>query len=162
MGNKSFGVIVALAAVAVGVLVTYNLVDPAPVDDVEQDVDDGWNRVGFFGINKDTYKLGENIFFAGQLSPDQQVLIRIASPEGKIVLNKVFSGMDREQVKFYFKPDTNALLDIYEADQLVGEWMIWFEGVHNDEIMFTVVDEFIMGAEKDIKDIPRPESKTDR
>lgn len=159
MANKAFGAIVVLAVIAVGVLVAYNLAGPASDDAADQDVvDDGWNRVGFFGINKDTYKLGENVFFAGRLSPDQQVLVRIASPEGKIVVDKMYNGIDKELVKFYFKPDTSASLGIYEKDQLVGEWMIWFEGVHNDEIMFTVVDEFISGAEDDIRDIPRPQS----
>ena len=115
-----------------------------------------WNTAGAFGINKDTYRLGEDVFFAGTLTPGQQVIIRVASPEGKIFLERAYDGSEREVAKFYFKPDTTAIKGLYEKDQLVGQWMIWFEGINNDEIFFEVTDEFVPGAEKDIVDLQGP------
>lgn len=159
VGIAAVGVIVYLVSMGqLGGDLTDNDIVPA---DLDSDVDDGWNRVGFFGVNKDTYKLGENVFFAGRLSPDQQVLVRVASPEGTIFQERVFNGADRELIKFYFKPDTSAYNGLYEKDQLVGTWLIWFEGLHNDDIRFEIIDEFIPGAEDDIVDIPRPAGSED-
>ncbi len=115
-----------------------------------------WNTAGAFGINKDTYRLGEDVFFAGTLTPGQQAIIRVASPEGKIFLERAYDGSEREVAKFYFRPDTSAIKGLYEKDQLVGQWMIWFEGINNDEIYFEVTDEFVPGAEKDIVDLHGP------
>ena len=171
MANRTLIVIAIGAAVAIGALAAYSMIDYATnnnssssnntqsgngTDSGTSGDDDGWNRVGFFGVNKHTYKLGENVFFAGRISPDDQVVIRIATPEKIVMQERLFSGADRELVKFYFKPDTSRFDGIYEVEQLVGEWMIWFDGVHNDEIRFTVTDEYIKGAEEDVKDIPRP------
>ncbi|MDE0089999.1 MAG: hypothetical protein OXP12_01395 [Thaumarchaeota archaeon] len=115
-----------------------------------------WNTAGAFGINKEAYRLGEDVFFAGTLTPGQQVIIRVASPEGKIFLERAYDGSEREVAKFYFRPDTSAIKGLYEEDQLVGQWMIWFEGINNDEIFFEVVDEFAPGAETDVVDLQGP------
>lgn len=115
-----------------------------------------WNTAGAFGINKEAYRLGEDVFFAGTLTPGQQVVIRVASPEGKVFLERAYDGSEREMAKFYFKPDTTATKGLYEKDQLVGQWMIWFEGINNDEIFFEVIDEFVPGAETDIVDLRGP------
>ncbi len=115
-----------------------------------------WNTAGAFGINKEAYRLGEDVFFAGTLNPGQQVIVRVASPEGKIFLERAYDGSEREVAKFYFRPDTSAIKGLYEEDQLVGQWMIWFEGINNDEIFFEVVDEFAPGAETDVVDLQGP------
>ena len=152
------------AAVAIIIFVTTEY-DIAEVKGADQnsnstEPEEVWNTAGAFGINRHTYKLGEDIFFAGRLAPDQQVLVRIANPEGKIIVEKFFNGIDRELVKFYFKPDTSASKGIYTKDQIIGKWMIWFEGINNDEIYFEIIDEFVPGAETDIVDIEggRPDS----
>ena len=93
------------------------------------------------------------MFFAGTLTPGQQVIIRVASPEGTVFLERAYDGSEREMAKFYFRPDTSAIKGLYEQDQLVGQWMIWFEGINNDEIFFEVVDEFGPSAETDVADL---------
>lgn len=163
MSGRTSGVAIGAAAAAVVViaLVAYGVPNVMMIGggvDVTQqnETRPAWNTVGAFGINKHTYKLGEDVFFAGTLAPDQQVVIRVASPEQKVFLVKAYSGIDRELAKFYFRPDTSASKDIYEKDELVGRWMIWFEGINNDEIYFEVVDEFVPGTENDITDLKRP------
>ena len=163
-------IIIGLAAVGivVGMIMASSLSDfDEHISDVEDlildkpqqpqgEPEEVWNTAGAFGINKETYRLGEDVFFAGTLNPGQQVIIRVASPEGKIFLEKAYDGSEREMAKFYFKPDTTAIKGLYEKDQLVGQWMIWFEGINNDEIFFEVVDEFVPGAETDIVDLQGP------
>ena len=165
MNGKAMVAIIGVAAVVVGVMAAYNLSGVLGSSQGSQDTvgeeEEVWNTAGNFGVNRHAYKLGEDVFFAGRLAPDQQVLIRVASPEGRVVLERVYNGVDRELVKFYFKPDTNAHKGLYLKDQLVGEWMIWFDGIANDEIYFTMLDEFVPGAEKDIVDLPMPGSGRD-
>lgn len=129
-----------------------------PQGETEEEV---WNTAGAFGIDKETYRLGEDVFFAGTLTPGQQVIIRVASPEGKIFLEKAYDGSEREVAKFYFRPDTSAIKGLYEQDQLVGQWMIWFEGINNDEIFFEVVDESAPGAGTDVEDLHGPPAGDD-
>lgn len=132
------------------------LSDAVTGDPQQEEPEEVWNTAGAFGINKETYMLGEDVFFAGTLTPGQQVIIRVASPEGKVFLEKAYDGSEREMAKFYFKPDTTAIKGLYEKNQLVGQWMIWFDGINNDEIFFEVVDEFAPGAETDIVDLQGP------
>lgn len=154
-GRVLAGVAIGVAAVIAGIMMAYNLTDAFddPPEPQEQEV---WNTAGNFGINKHTYKLGEDVFFAGRMAPDQQAIVTVASPEGKVILQRLYNGIDRELVKFYFKPDTSPHNGIYKKDQLLGQWMIWFDGIPNDEIYFTIIDEFVPGAESDIVDLPMP------
>ncbi len=159
MDKKSiFGGIVGAAIIIVGVMIFYNVVTMDDDDSNSNDnvVKEIQNVQGTFGINKDTYKLGETVFFVGTLAPDQQALIRVASPEGKIILEKYYNGIEREIVKFYFTPDTSSNKGIYTKDQLIGTWTMWFEGVNNNAIYFNIIDEFIPGAEKNIVDLRDP------
>ena len=160
--NKNVGVIVGIAAVAIVVAVAYNIVimdnsTSIKDHDINGEDEEVWNTAGAFGINKHVYKLGEDIFFAGRMAPDQQVLVRVANPEGKIIIEKYYNGIDRELVKFYFKPDTSASKGIYSKDEIIGKWMIWFEGISNDVIYFDIIDEFVPGTEDDIQDLRSPE-----
>lgn len=161
MNSKVGGALAAgiIAVVIVAGAIAYNEVtdgDGAPAKN-GQDDEEVWNTAGAFGINKHVYKLGEDIFFAGRLAPDQQVLVRVANPDGKIITEKYYNGIDRELVKFYFKPDTSASKGIYSKDEIIGKWMIWFEGINNDVIYFEIIDEYVPGTEDDIKDLRSPE-----
>lgn len=161
MSNKKIagGIIASAAAITIAMVLMYNMteLDKASTPAEEQTP---WNTAGQFAINKHAYKLGEDVFFAGRLLPDQQVLVRVANPEGGIILERYFSGADRELVKFYFKPDTSSNKGIYSKDQLIGRWMMWFEGINNDEIYFEIIDEFVPGAEKDVVELKRPAEST--
>lgn len=163
MSTKAIiGVIIGVAIIAIGILAVYNfgLDDDKNLDKQEEQEEEVWNTAGAFGINKHVYKLGEDIFFAGNLLPDQQVLVRMANPEGEIILERFYSGADREQAKFYFKPDTSASKGIYTKDQLIGKWTMWFEGINNDVIYFEIIDEFVPGTEDDIVDLRRADDTT--
>ena len=150
--GKIIGAIVLTIIIGLGVSYgIYNMDNPK---EIVKDNEDEWNRSGLFGINKDTYRLGDLVFFAGNLSPDQIVIINVLSPEGKTIQKRTFNGADRELIKFYFKPDTSVQNGIYRVDQLVGEWTIQFNGVIADDLKFTIVDEYVPGSESDVADIP--------
>lgn len=159
MSNKKIagGIIASAAGIIVAIAVMYGMTDIYKASTPAEE-ENPWNTAGQFAINKHAYKIGEDIFFAGRLLPDQQVVIRVANPQGDIILKRYFSGADREQVKFYFKPDTSSSKGIYSKDQLIGRWMMWFEGINNDEIYFEIIDEFVPGAEKDVVELERPGS----
>ena len=154
--------IVAIVGIIVFVTVEYDNMSAGFIHDSNSTEHQKiWNTAGSFGVNKYKYKLGEFIYFAGRLAPDQQVLIRVANPEGEITDEKFFSGIDREDVKFYIEPDMSACKSIYTKDQIIGKWMIWFEGINNDEVYFEIIDEFAPGVETDIVDIEKsPNSVT--
>ena len=115
-----------------------------------------WITSGPFSIDKPQYKLGEDIFIVVHgLKPGEVGNMKFIRPDGKTWTVIPFNGTAKSAFNYYVKPDTSARLDIYKAEDLVGQWKIVFEGVKYDPIHFEFINEFIHGGQADLVPINR-------
>ena len=119
-----------------------------------------WRNSGPFFINKEQYKISENIAISIRgLKPNDIGAILFVSPEGKIARIAPFNGTAKSGFNTYWKPDTSTFTGLYEVKQLVGTWTMVFNGTNYEPLHFEIINEFIPGGEAEVKDIQRPESK---
>ena len=108
-----------------------------------------WVTSGPFSINKNQYKLGENIFMiVSGLQPTEVGEIDIVDPKGDTYSKIPFNGTMKSSFKQFFKPQTERTLALCNATQLVGHWNILFRGVPYKSIPFEITNEYIPGEEK--------------
>jgi len=114
-----------------------------------------WISSGPFAIDKPRYKIGENIFMSvHDLKPDEVGNIIILSPKGVTWTDVPFNGTLKSDFNYYFKPETSKVLKIYNPEDLVGTWKVIFQGLTYEPLSFEIINEFLPGAESDIKPIP--------
>ena len=105
-----------------------------------------WITSGPFSINKNQYKLGENIFMVvNNLKPTDVGEIDIIDPKGGTYDTIPFNGTMKSSFKEFFKPTTLRHLGLCNATALVGHWNIIFRGVPYKSIPFEVMNEYIPG-----------------
>ncbi|MDR3782395.1 MAG: hypothetical protein P4K92_03690, partial [Candidatus Nitrosotalea sp.] len=84
-----------------------------------------WITSGPFSINKNQYKLGENIFMiVSGLKPTDVGEINIVDPAGVTFTKIPFNGTMKSSFKQFFKPETLSSLGLCNATDLVGHWNI--------------------------------------
>lgn len=107
-----------------------------------------WVTSGPFSINKNQYKLGENIFMiVSGLQPTEVGEIDVVDPKGDTFSKIPFNGTMKSSFKQFFKPDTERRLGLCNATALVGHWKLVFKGVPYKSIPFEIIDEYIPGEE---------------
>ena len=107
-----------------------------------------WVTSGPFSINKNQYKLGENIFMiVSGLKPTDVGVIDIVDPKGGTFTKISFNGTMKSSFKQFFKPETLASLGLCNATDLVGNWNIIFRGVPYKSIPFEIINEYIPGEQ---------------
>ncbi|MEX0765002.1 MAG: hypothetical protein WDZ43_04770 [Nitrosopumilaceae archaeon] len=154
--KKVIPIIVIVVAAIVSVIYVY---------DIQKSSDENksqWIISGPFAIDKPKYKLGENVFLTVHgLKPNEAGNIVIVSPHEVIWTTLPFNGTLKTDFNYYFKPETSRALKIYNPEDLVGTWKVVFQGLTYQPLHFEIANEFLPGAESDIKPIPRPnETKT--
>lgn len=156
--NKTVPIVVGILVVAVIISTTYFYGEQKTPDEIKSQ----WIISGPFAIDKSKYKLGENIFLTvHELKPNEAGNILIVRPNGDIWTSIPFNGTLKSTFNYYFKPDTSAVLKIYEPEDLVGTWKVIFQGLTYEPLSFEIINEFIPGTETEIIPIPRPnETKT--
>lgn len=154
-----------LIGIGVAIVAVIVLAGSAYMEDLEEKklqedlaaIEPEWNRSGPFSINKHQYKLGEKIFMNIQtLAPGDIGLVQVIRPDGKLWINFPFNATEKDSFKKYFEPDTSRFKGLYEPEQLVGKWMILFNGTSYPPLEFEIINEYIPGAEDQIVSIPRP------
>ncbi|MEX0640576.1 MAG: hypothetical protein WD018_01465 [Nitrosopumilaceae archaeon] len=153
------------APIVVGILVVAAIVSAIYFYEKEKSSDEiksQWISSGPFAIDKPRYKIGENIFLSVHgLKPNEAGNIIISGPKGIIWTELPFNGTLKSDFNYYFKPETSRMLKIFNPEDLVGTWKVVFQGLTYEPLSFEIVNEFLPGAESDIKPIPRPnETKT--
>ena len=118
-----------------------------------------WKNIsGPFAINKFQYKLGENIFvIVSDLKPIDAGKIVIIDPKGDTYATIPFNGTLKTGFHYFFKPNTQNFGGILLCNptDLVGKWGLVFQGVPYKSIKFEVINEWIQGAQAEIKPIPK-------
>ena len=116
-----------------------------------------WIISGPFAIDKPRYKLGENVFLTVHgLKPNEAGNILIVRPNGDMWTTIPFNDTLKSDFNYYFKPDTSAVLKIYNPKDLVGAWKMIFQGLTYEPLSFEIINEFIPGTEAEITPISRP------
>jgi len=115
-----------------------------------------WIVSGPFSINKNQYKLGENIFMiVSGLQPTDIGTIDVVDPKGGIFTSIPFNGTMKSSFKQFFKPDTERKLALCNATDLVGHWNIIFKGVSYKSIPFEIVNDWIPGSQAELAPVPK-------
>lgn len=113
-----------------------------------------WNTSGPFAINKNQYKLGENIFMVVTgLKPNDAGQFEIIDPKGGIFSTVQFNGTMKSSFNYFFKPNTERVEKLCKPTDLVGNWTIIFQGVSYKAIPFKVVNDWISGSQAEVKPI---------
>lgn len=124
----------------------------------QEDISRQWKWVvsGPFSINKNQYKLGENIFMVvSGLKPTEVGEIDVIDPKGDAFTKIPFNGTLKSSFKQFFKPDTERKLGLCNATDLVGHWNIVFKGVSYKSIPFEIINEWIPGSEAELAPVPK-------
>ena len=87
------------------------------------------------------------------LQPNEKGWIRVFMPNGQQFTQISFDGSKKSSFNTYFKPDTQAKLNRCHPDDLVGVWIVVFDGTTYPPIEFEFINEYIQGGEADINDL---------
>ncbi len=117
-----------------------------------------WPTSGPFRIDKSQYLIGENIFFtADQLASTDKGRVLFFRPMNDTHNSAYsiipFDGSSKNSFNQYFKPALSHGKKICTTDDLVGRWIVIFEGTNYQSISFRIIDSFLLGEEKHYKDI---------
>ena len=116
-----------------------------------------WPTSGPFRIDKSQYLIGENIFFtADQLASTDKgrvVFLRPTNDTQYSVYSIIpFDGSNKNSFNQYFKPALSHGKKICTTDDLVGRWIVIFEGTNYQDISFRIIDKYLPGDEKYYED----------
>lgn len=150
--RKPFGAIIALVVIAAmiagGVYYYY--------DQQNKIKQEQWISSGPFSINKSEYKLGEYVFMSVQgLKPTDVGSIIIIDSKGGTYDHIPFNGTMKSSFNQFFKPNTQRSLTLCTPEDLVGNWTLTFQGVPYKSIPFRIVNDWIQGAQEEIKPVPK-------
>ncbi len=123
-------------------------------------VDDSqWHNIsGPFAINKFQYKIGEYVFvIVSNLKLTDAGKIMIIDSKGDTYDAIPFNGTLKTSFHYFFKPNTQNIggLKLCNPTDLVGNWELIFQGVQYKPIKFQVTNDWIQGAQAEIKPIPK-------
>ena len=117
-----------------------------------------WPTSGPFKIDKLQYLLGENIFFTvDHLASTDKGRVLFLRPmndtQYSIYTIIPFDGSEKNSFNQYFKPALSHGKKICTTDDLIGRWIVIFEGTNYQNISFEIIDNFLRGEEINYEDI---------
>lgn len=144
------GIVVAVGVAIFAIMMTIQN-EPPEVEESE------WISSGPFAINKAEYRLGEKIAYSiSGLTENETGRILFISPGGITAYIQEFDGKEKCCFNQYWEPDTSGQTGIYKVEELVGGWLVEFEGTTYLPIQFRVTEEWVPGANSTLRDIERP------
>ena len=110
---------------------------------------------GPFTINKEQYRLGDLVFIVVTgLKPTDAGKMIIHDSKGGIFSQTPFNGTLKSDWNYVFKPTTVGIEKLCTPQDLVGNWTIVFQGTSYKPIPFQIINQWVQGAQADIKPIP--------
>jgi len=138
--KKAISIIAGIIAVVTIATITSFYIVQKPDDEIKPQ----WIVSGPFAINKSQYKLGENVFMTvNNLQPNEAGNIVIITPQKKVWTSIPFNGTLKDHFNYYFKPDISRAAKIPTEEELIGTWLVGFEGVRYQPLSFEVIDEYL-------------------
>ncbi len=149
MNQKNIGIVSSVViGVIISVIVVFTVFNEQDENVIQPGPFEGWIGSGPFKINKQQYKLGEQVFLSVDgLKPQESGNIIFMTPNLVQYQTIPFDSGKKADFNQYFKPTTSRALKICSVDDLVGEWTIIFQGVAYKQLKFEIIDEFIPGDE---------------
>lgn len=112
-----------------------------------------WLTSGPFQIDREKYYLGEKIFINGNnLAQGVKGEMLFIKPQNvthfKILYTILFDGSVKSDFKIYIEPKLSLTRDICSVDDIVGNWMVYFNGTSYPPIAFNFINQTIPGDEE--------------
>ncbi|MEM2161010.1 MAG: hypothetical protein QXN55_08665 [Candidatus Nitrosotenuis sp.] len=136
------GLVAALTIAVVAAIIFGGPIDISPKKESEFK---NWNRSGPFAINKDEYKIGENIFIAVEgLMPSDVGNAVFVLPNGTTKYISIpFDGSQKSGFNQYFKPAISKARHICSVDDIIGNWVVVFQGTQYEPLKFKILNETV-------------------
>ena len=117
-----------------------------------------WIQSGSFMIDRSEYWIGEKIFInirdLGKDSKGQMVIFKPINNTHFLKYNIInFDGSMKQNSNLYVPMVLNEKLGVCTSDQLVGDWVIGFNGIDIDPLRFKIKDSIIPGIEEQYQPI---------
>ena len=111
-----------------------------------------WLRSGPFQINKLEYRLGEKIFIVVEgLTPIEKGQITFLRPLNETHYKEhvtiPFDGSKKSSFNQYLEIELSKRLGICNREDLIGSWIIFFQGTSYENISFEIINETIPRGE---------------
>ena len=110
-----------------------------------------WITSGPFKIDRSEYLLGEKVFVKiDQLSNNEKGKVVVFRPVNRThyaVYHTMIFDESSQRNNYYFTPDLSELGGICSVDELIGEWIVVFQGTDYPDLKFKVIAEIIPGYE---------------
>ena len=111
-----------------------------------------WITSGPFKIDRSEYVLGEKIFVNIEgLNINEKgkiVFLRSINSTYYSSYHTMSFGESNQQSNYYFTPDLSITRGICNADELIGNWKVIFQGTEYSDLKFKVTKEIIPGYEE--------------
>ena len=137
------GLIAALIITVVMIIVFVNPIDVAPPK--KENEFKNWHRSGPFAINKQEYRIGENIFLAvdGLMPTDVGSAVFVLPNGTTKYISIQFDGAQKSGFNQYFKPSISKARNICSTDDIIGDWLIIFQGTQYQPLKFRILNDTI-------------------
>ena len=135
-----------VAVIVASIMLVIVFVGPIDVSTPKKDDEfKDWNRSGPFAINKLEYRIGDNVFFAvNGLSPNDTGNAIFVLPNGTTKYISIpFDGAQKSGFNQYFKPSISKARSICSVNDIIGEWMIIFQGTEYEPLKFRILNDTI-------------------
>ena len=111
-----------------------------------------WISSGPFKIDRTEYLLGEKLFlnldYVDKNTKGTMIFSKIINDTHSYQYKKINFDGSKYQQNFYLGFTLNGARGLCNADQLIGDWKLIFEGTNYDSIKFKVLDRIIPGYER--------------
>ena len=103
---------------------------------------------GPFTLKDDKIRINENVFLVVDgLTPEDQGNMIFVSPSKKVYFSMPIDGAVKNSFNKHFIPDLSVSSEICTVDEIIGEWIIVFDGLDYEPIKFEVMNEYIPKTE---------------
>ena len=111
-----------------------------------------WVSSGPFKLDRSEYILGERLFvnldYIDKNTKGQMIFSKIINDTHSYHYKKIKFDGSKVQNNFYIGMNLNMIRGLCNAEQLIGNWELRFEGTNYESIKFKVLDEILPGSEK--------------
>jgi len=111
-----------------------------------------WVSSGPFKLDRSEYVLGERLFInldhLDKNTKGEMIFTKIINNTHTYQYKKIQFDGSKPQYNFYIGMNLNQQRGLCNADQLIGNWELRFEGTNYESIKFKVLDEILPGSER--------------
>ena len=153
---------IAVPIIIVVIIIGVIIVNPEQ-EIIEEEIETQWRESGPFSIEKYEYYLGEKIFltvneiprdmsgevifFRPTSTPDVEKFEGLEEISEDKITTKTkylaikFSGENKQNFNRYFEPSLNEWKGICSRNDIVGDWVIVFQGTQYENISFKILNQ---------------------